>query len=519
MRNVQIIVPMSGLGKRFVDAGYNDPKPIIKVEGKPIIQHIYEMFNKPENILFICNEEHIKNTNMYDEIRGFSPTATVATIERQRGPVEAVLQVLEAIDDDKEIIVSYCDYAMDWDYEEFLKEVRSVNADGAIVCYTGFHPHMLGSDNYAFVKMDGNKAVKVQEKQPFTNDKMSELASSGAYYFKSGKLLKKYFQMAIDRNLMTNGEFYVSMVYNLLIEDGLTVVAPLIKKMLQWGTPYDLEVYNSWSRLFSYPKQTTVAKNPIDTTLIMPMAGKGDRFSREGYKISKPLLDVNNEPMFIKAMKSLPECSTNINICLMEHYSYFDIYKLLQSKFPKVFHTVMPIIKTTRGQACTVELAFDTLIDITKPIMISSCDNGAVYNNQKYNDLVNDQTVDVIVWSFRNNPTSKLNPNMYSWLTVDSEEKITNVSTKKFNQKDTLTSHAIIGTFFFRKAEFFLDGLKENYYNRITTNGEYYIDDVINQCIKAGLNVKVFEVDHYICWGTPDDYKTYNYWLNYFMKK
>ena len=218
---------------------------------------------------------------MYDEIRSFASSASIATIERQRGPVEAVLQALGYIDDDEEVIVSYCDYAMDWNYEAFLNEVRTANADGAIVCYTGFHPHMLGSDNYAFVKMDGNKAVQVQEKQPFTDDKMSELASSGAYYFKSGKLLKKYFQMAIDKNLMTNGEFYVSMVYNLLIEDGLTIVAPLIKKMLQWGTPYDLEVYNGWSRLFSYPKQTIIAKNPIDTTLIMPMAGKGDSSNPE----------------------------------------------------------------------------------------------------------------------------------------------------------------------------------------------------------------------------------------------
>ena len=76
--------------------------------------------------------------------------------------------------------------------------------------------------------------------------------------------------------------------------------------------------------------------------------------------------------------------------------------------------------------------------------------------------------------------------------------------------------HAIIGTFFFRKGEYFLNGLLANYKDKITTNGEYYVDDIINQNIKAGLNVKVFEVDHYICWGTPNDYKTYNYWLKHF---
>ena len=518
-KNVQVIVPMSGIGKRFIDAGYKDPKPIIKIDNKPIIEYIYEMFNEPKNIMFICNEQHIANTNMYDEIRRFAPSATIATIERKRGPVEAVLQVLEAIDDDTEVIVSYCDYAMTWNYEEFLNEVRSANADGAIVCYTDFHPHMLGSDNYAFVKMDGNRAVKIQEKKPFTDNKMSELASSGAYYFKSGRILKKYFQMAIDNNLMTNGEFYVSEVYNLLINDGLVVVAPLIDEMLQWGTPYDLEIYNRWSDLFNYPKQSVEAKNPTNTTTIIPMAGKGSRFKEEGYDVPKPMLNLNNEPMFIKAMKCLPSSFNNVIICLKEHYSHFNIDLLLKAKFPKQYHSVIPITQVTSGQACTCQLAFTTFMDAEEPIFISSCDNGAIYDHQKYNDLVNDPTVDVIVWSFRNNPTVVPKPDMYSWLSVDSDnDQVTEVSSKNFNRGNynPMKCHAIIGTFFFRKGEYFLNGLLANYKDKITTNGEYYVDDIINQNIKAGLNVKVFEVDHYICWGTPNDYKTYNYWLKHF---
>jgi len=63
-----------------------------------------------------------------------------------------------------------------------------------------------------------------------------------------------------------------------------------------------------------------------------------------------------------------------------------------------------------------------------------------------------------------------------------------------------------------------MDGLKQNYAERITKNGEYYVDDVINQNIKYGLKVKAFEVSDYICWGTPDDYETYLYWQKYFDK-
>jgi bifunctional N-acetylglucosamine-1-phosphate-uridyltransferase/glucosamine-1-phosphate-acetyltransferase GlmU-like protein len=124
----------------------------------------------------------------------------------------------------------------------------------------------------------------------------------------------------------------------------------------------------------------------------------------------------------------------------------------------------------------------------------------------------------VSIWSFRNNQTSKVNPNMYAWLKVNENDDIEHVSCKKFIYDDPLKTHAIIGTMFFRKAKYFLDGLKKNYNENIRTNNEFYVDDVLNQNIKDGLKVKVFEVENYICWGTPDDYKTYIYWRDFFNK-
>jgi hypothetical protein len=63
-----------------------------------------------------------------------------------------------------------------------------------------------------------------------------------------------------------------------------------------------------------------------------------------------------------------------------------------------------------------------------------------------------------------------------------------------------------------------LDGLDANYKENIRSNNEFYVDDVLNQNIKTGLNVKVFQVENYICWGTPDDYETYSYWQRFFDK-
>jgi len=524
-KEVQVIIPMSGLGQRFVEAGYLTPKPLIIVDNKPIIEHVINLFPNEKNITFICNDKHLQETNMKETLLNISPCCKIfeVPVEGREGPVQAVSLIYNHIDDDKEVIVSYCDYGTYWNYDEFLKDNRIRNADGAIACYKGFHPHMLGSDNYAFLKEfeEGSRWMSsIQEKQPFTSNKMSEYASNGTYYFKSGAILKKYFKLLMDKKMKVKNEYYVSMVYNLLVEDKLKVSIFEIEYMLQWGTPSDLEIYSDWSRYFNnIIKTQDKFSDRLNTTLILPMAGAGSRFSAKGYKKPKPLLDICNAPMIVQAVNCLPETSNKIFICLEEHLKNYNIDKTLKENY--IGCEVLSIDKITEGQACTCEIGVNNAtLDLEKPILISACDNGVYYNKEKYQKMLDDDSIDVIVWSFTNNPTSKNNPNMYAWLETDNDNNVKSVSCKKFNPKihNIKSSHVIIGTMFFRKAKYFIDGLTENYKNNIRSNNEFYVDDIINQNIKNSLNVKVFEVDNYICWGAPNDYETYLYWQKFFDK-
>jgi bifunctional N-acetylglucosamine-1-phosphate-uridyltransferase/glucosamine-1-phosphate-acetyltransferase GlmU-like protein len=524
--NLELIIPMSGIGKRFIEAGYKAPKPLIVVDNKLMVEHIVNLFPDENNIKFICNSYHLKNTNMMSILNKLNGKIYEVPYENRQGPVHAVSLIMEHISDDLEIIVSYCDYGTYWNYDQFLNYVRNNNLDGCVVCYKGFHPHMLGTDNYAFVKNDENlNLIEIQEKKPFTNNKMNEYASNGTYYFKNGKIMKKYFNKLIQNELKVNNEYYVSMVYNLMVKDHLKVGVYEIEHMLQWGTPYDLEIYNSWSSYFNdIIKEDTIKENiHLDTTLILPMAGFGSRFTKKNYELPKPLIDVNGLPMIIQAVNCLPETSNKVFIILEEHKKKYNIDKILKDYYENT--NIIDISNVTNGQATTCYLGIKNLnlnlnLNLDKPILISACDNGVYYDKNEYNKLLNDESIDVIVWSFRNNPANKNNPNMYAWMEVDEKNNILNVSCKKFNKDkhNIKTSHVIIGTMFFRKAKYFMEGLELNYKHKITTNNEYYVDDVINQNIKNGLNVKVFEVKHYICWGTPDDYETYNYWKLFFDK-
>ncbi len=523
---MKIIIPMSGLGKRFVDAGYKDPKPLIVVEGKPIIQHIVELFPGETDFHFVCNDMHLRETNMREVLEKICPTGKIYEVDvnHKKGPVYAVMQIANTIRDDDEIIVSYCDYGTLWDYETFKKEVRENGADGAIPCYIGFHPHMLGSDNYAFVRENNKWMIEIQEKKPFTENKMNEYASNGTYYFRTGSILKKYFQELMDKDLNLKGEYYVSMVYNLLQNDGLKTYIFEIKKMLQWGTPKDLEEYLIWSNYFlqrkdNFQHEYDSSKNLFsgkDTTLILPMAGAGSRFFTQGYTTPKPLLDIEGKPMIVQAVDCLPPSDKKIFICQNSHLNEYKIGEVLQEHFENT--EIIGIDYITEGQACTCELAFKySQIDLEKPLLISACDNGVYYDMSEYVKLVEDPDVDFIIWSFSNNSTSKLYPHMYAWLDVDENNYIKRVSIKKpFD--DVPNKYAIIGTMYFKKAKYFLEGLDLIYTTNYRTNGEFYVDNMIEPLItEKGYKAKIFDVKNYLCWGTPNDYKTYNYWKEFFI--
>jgi len=101
---------------------------------------------------------------------------------------------------------------------------------------------------------------EIKEKEPYTNNPMNEQASTGTYYFRRGSVVKKYFQAAIDQNVNYNGEHYVTLVYNLLIKDGLKVTCFPTDHVTVFGTPEEVENFEAWQTLLN----STQVKNEED---------------------------------------------------------------------------------------------------------------------------------------------------------------------------------------------------------------------------------------------------------------
>ena len=219
--------------------------------------------------------------------------------------------------------------------------------------------------------------------------------------------------------------------------------------------------------------------------------------------------------MVIQAANSLPQSQKLIFVALKEHLKNYPLKKVLKDEFtnPKI----VSLEGATQGQAITCFLGLKDE-DINSSLLIAATDNSIMYDQNKYQKLIEDKNVDAIIFTFRNHVSSKSNPQMYGWLKTDYKNKATGVSVKVPISKKICKDHAIVGTFWFKKVQFFYLGLKKLIDKNVKINNEYYVDSLMGELINLGLNVKVFEVDNYLCWGTPNDYETFIYWQSFFHK-
>ena len=245
------------------------------------------------------------------------------------------------------------------------------------------------------------------------------------------------------------------------------------------------------------------------------MAGDGKRFVDGGYKTIKPLINTDGLPMVIRAAKSLPFADKYIFVCRKSHVINTNIEEIINYYFKN--SVIIKIEKLTEGQAITCMKAKEHIPD-DAILTIGSSDNDMNYDSNLANLIFEDASTDGFIWTFRNNQSVLQNPNMYGWVKVNKDKAIS-ISCKKAISNDPLNDHAIIGAFTFKKAKYFFDAVDKMVLENYRISNEFYVDVAVDFAIKNDLFFKVFEVDQYICWGTPKDYENYDYWLSYFKNR
>jgi HAD superfamily hydrolase (TIGR01509 family) len=233
-KKLNVLIPMAGAGSRFAQAGYTFPKPLIEVRGKPMIQVVIENLNIDANYIFLVQKEHYEKYNLQSVLSILKPGCKIVQVDGiTDGAARTTLLAKEFIDNDEPLVMANSDQYVEWDSNNVMYSFTADGIDGGILTFKATHP------KWSYAKLDENGFVsQVAEKNP-----ISDNATVGVYYWKKGSDYVKYAEQMIDRDIRTNGEFYVCPVFNEAIADGKKIRVKEISKMWGIGTPEDLNYF------------------------------------------------------------------------------------------------------------------------------------------------------------------------------------------------------------------------------------------------------------------------------------
>ncbi len=235
---LNIVIPMAGRGSRFAQAGYMLPKPLINVNGVPMIECVTKNLTPKceHRFIYICQKEHLEKYNLAERLKKIAPNCIVITIGYiTAGAACTVLLAERYINNDDPLMIANSDQYVDICIDDYLDAIKG--NDGLIMTMPADDP------KWSFVKYDRDGYVTlVREKEVISNE-----ATVGIYNYKKGSDFVKYAKQMVEKDVRVNGEFYVAPVYNEMIADRKKIVFSNIgEKMHGIGTPEDLELFLKW---------------------------------------------------------------------------------------------------------------------------------------------------------------------------------------------------------------------------------------------------------------------------------
>lgn len=491
-----LIIPMGGIGKRFVDAGYKTYKPFLPIDSNSkIIDKITDNFDKKNTeIIFIGNKKKICRNNSKKLIKNFH---FIEIDNHTKGPLFSIFLAsdkLKKIVQNNSLFICYSDINWKWDYKKVLNFVKKKRM--VVFTHTGFHPHLEVDKNSDFCAQNKNKnIIAVSEKKTNTKNYSNEMLAIGCYYFNNLNIVEK-FTKKIDFYSNKKKEYYLISLINILIKNKILINQFLVSKFVHLGTPAQYQDYLKW--------RDSISKNwsinlKLNFTNIMLMGGKGARVKK--LKQKKPFLKIKNKKIYQYIFKKFGSYK---NIII----SNKDYVKQISKRFK------VHLIKKTNSMLSTIEES-QAIFEKHNNFFLTSCDCYGDFQTTKFKQLLNTKKIDLIVFGYKFSNLQKYLTNSHTELIIKNS-KITNIKVKSSSKKSNI-GHA--GFFWIKSNKIFkyISRFKSTAGKKISKSRELIIDDYFSYLLKNKLfNIKYFMLDSYIHIGSEKEFNEFNYWEKYF---
>jgi len=234
--------------------------------------------------------------------------------------------------------------------------------------------------------------------------------------------------------------------------------------------------------------------------ILIPMAGEGSRFVKEGYTFPKPLIDVRGKPMIQSVVENLDFDCEYIFLVRKKHVEQYSGLIDTLDRITNGRFNYVEVDGLTEGAACTALLA-EKYIDNDEGLLIANSDQHIEYERENFITLKSLTNVDAMVYTF-----NAVHPK-WSFVKTNSRGFVTEVAEKR-----PISNIATCGIYWYRRGSDFVKYAKQMIEKDIRVNNEFYIAPVYNELIQDGKTLVPFYVHKMWGIGTPED-------LRYFLEK
>jgi NDP-sugar pyrophosphorylase family protein len=490
-----LIIPMVGIGSKFVKAGYETYKSFNEISGETLLSYAIKPFPKDFTKYVIIGKNNLSDADQkrlleIDNVR-------VITIDSHtNGPGYSIYMARDHLPQNESFFITYCDIFWTWNYADVE---ALLDYDGIVFTRKSFSPHLIDNNFSAFCLPSKEQPLKLQqlrEKGHFTDKWMDEPLSVGTFYVKNGADMFEALRTMINDNERVNNEFYPSMIFNYLIQSGKEIRMHDVDFFIHWGEPNSYEDVKQWIQIDKLESNKEIVSHSHQN--ICCMGGLGERMKSQSNK-PKALIDTEGLPMYQHVLSKFA-CAQN-TIITVDH-----LIPQIKNQTSPVQYDVYGVGEQTSSQIETLQRAIDFLTT-QKNFYLTSCDAYGYYDEVKFDKYIQVNDPDIILFAFQPTWLQRRCKMNHTYMTTEgSRVKAIHVK-NKMNETDK----GLAGFFWFKDGAVF-EALDSFQFNQ---ERECIVDDYLKYLLEGKIKVHCYDLDYYVHLGSVYEYQEYLFWKQY----
>ena len=237
------LITMAGRGKRFYEQGYTLPKPLIPINGVPMIWKVIDCLPEANKWIFIVRQEHIDDYSIDKVIKQKIPNAII-TVDKDLLGGASIFCAEQYIPENEDVFIAGCDLGFIYNNETF-KELKNKNYDCILFTFTKDKRITDKPKSWGYIVLEpDNLTIKnMSIKIPISNDPFNDHCVAATFWIKSGKVLYQSIRTMMDNEIKTNNEYYLDnlpLSFKLLGKKSCIFDVDLL---IGWGTPEEFHEF------------------------------------------------------------------------------------------------------------------------------------------------------------------------------------------------------------------------------------------------------------------------------------